>query len=242
MDKEDEFLALYNQIDSLLQQRYGDYDRNKSMIMRYCQELQHSSYSEIYDRGRLLNLIRELRNSLIHDFDMNKDGLIVISDKTINFLKSEVNNLSHPVDTYSISTKVTSEMFPNEDAHINIILKNMAAKGYMQMPIINDDGSLQGVFSPNALLRYFADNRHPLDPDTSIRELRDYIPINKHISEHYEFVSRTEPAQNVSKIFDQYARNGKKLVMVFITEHGKENEKIIGIITPYDIVSYNTKH
>ena len=136
MDKEDEFLALYNQIDSLLQKKYGDYDRNRSMIMRYCQDLQHSSYDEIYDRGRLLNLVRELRNSLIHDFDMNKDGLFIISDKTLNFLRNEVNLLSNPLSSYDISTKVNSEMFPIEDVQLNIILRRMSEKGYMQMPVV----------------------------------------------------------------------------------------------------------
>lgn len=241
MDKEDEFLALYNQIDSLLQKKYGDYDRNRSMIMRYCQDLQHSSYNEIYDRGRLLNLVRELRNSLIHDFDMNKDGLFIISDKTLNFLRNEVNLLSNPLSSYDISTKVNSEMFPIEDVQLNIILRRMSEKGYMQMPVVTNEGILQGVFSPNTILRYFVDNKQPLDPQATIRELRNYIPIDKHVSEYYEFVSRNELAQNVSKIFDKYTKNGKKLVMVFVTEHGKITEKIIGIITAYDIVSYNTR-
>jgi len=69
----------------------------------------------------------------------------------------------------------------------------------------------------------------------------DYISLSKHVSEYYEFVEKGLPSEKVADLFDQYYKKGKKLVMVFVTEHGKENESLLGLITPYDVVNLEKK-
>ncbi len=235
-DNSQEFLRLYNDIDALLQDRYNDYDRNRSMIMRYCQELQSSTNPQLYDRGRILNSLRQLRNALIHDFDMNRDQLFFISDKTISFLKNELEHLQNPKRAIDIGTHFDILTYGTYDTEIYPLLYKMLQKGFMQLPIVDKNGVLLGIFSPNVLLKYAADHPGLLNKQSKIDQVRDYIPLNQHFSEFYEFVKNDETVQNISKLFDSYTQRGKKLVVVFVTKNGKNDEPINAIITPYDVV------
>lgn len=230
-----ELLNLYNDLDALLQKRYHDNDRNRSMIMRYSLELQRSPYSKAIERGRLLNSIRIIRNILIHDLDMNRDSLIQISPKLLDTLKYEIKLLEDPKTAIDISTHIDKLLKASMTDKIVDVFVKMAEKGYMQLPVLNKNGSLFGVISPNALL-YFMSEATDLRPDCTIQDMSKYLTIDMHICEHYAFVGKDDDVEAVSSIFDDYYKKGKKLAMVFVTEHGKENETILGIITAYDIV------
>lgn len=237
----DEFLELYNDIDQLLQDKYRDYDRNRSMIMRYCEELQASSNAKIYERGRILNSLRQFRNALIHDYDMNRDGLFAITDKAIAFLKEELINLRNPRRAIDIGTKYETLLYGTLDTLIYPLLYKMLMKGFMQMPIVDSKGVLIGVFSPNTLLRYASEHQNEIKNDSKISQVKEYIYIEKHISEYYEFIKRDEILPNIVNMFDTYTKRGKKLVMIFVTQNGRSDEPIQAIITPYDVVNADNK-
>ncbi|WP_411328773.1 hypothetical protein [Anaerofustis stercorihominis] len=38
-------------------------------------------------------------------------------------------------------------------------------------------------------------------------------------------------------LYNAYKRN-ERIGAIFITENGKENERLIGLITPYDVIGY----
>lgn len=240
MDNNDLFIKLYNQLDNLLVRYYKMRDRNTSLIMRYSTDLMRSAYKQTYDRGRKLNLTRVIRNMMIHDLDMNVDKLVEITPDLIEFLEKEISLLSHPQTAFDIATK-TNALFsvsPMDLIHdkISIMLK----RGNLQVPVLDEKLKVVGVFSPNTLLLYLSE--HPgYKKDLHIAQLIDYVSLSKHVSEYYEFVEKSLPSEKVADLFDQYYKKGKKLVMVFVTEHGKENESLLGLITPYDVVNLEKK-
>lgn len=236
MDNNDRFIQLYNQLDSLLGDYYHEYDRNKSMVMRYVEELQRSGYAPTYERGRKLNLARVIRNLLVHDLDMNADGLITINENLLTLLTNEINLLLHPSRAMDIMTKVSLLFSLGMNDLVSEKLHLMIKRGNMQVPVLDTHKVVVGVFSPNTLLMYLANKPRKVE-NLTISDVQAYLPLNKHISEHYEFVSKSLSAQAVSDLFDNYYKKGQKLVMVFVTEHGKSSEGLLGIITPYDVVN-----
>lgn len=236
MDSSQQFLKLYNTLDELLAEKYHGDDRNKSYIMRYSIELQKSAYLKTYERGRVLNLIRQLRNSLVHDFDMNKDGLIEITPKLLEFLQEEIDILSKPKRAIHIATKRENFLFGKLGDNIKILLKQMISKGNLQVPILDEQDDLIGVLSPNAIIRYQIE-KAPLTEKTIVNDLLEFLPLEKHISEYYAFVEKNMRAEQAAELFDSYYEKGKKLAMIFVTETGKATQAILGIITPYDVVN-----
>lgn len=233
--KAQEFLKLYNELDALLQKRYNDFDRNHSQIMRYSSELSRSSYIKTAERGRKLNLIRQIRNLMIHDLDMNNDGLISISQELIDILAYEVKILNNPVTAYKICSPIGKLIKGDLEAKITDTFSKMAEAGYMQLPVIDPKGKLIGVISPNALLVYLTTETN-ITENSKVKEMLPYLPIDKHICEHYGFIAKEASVDEATDLFQKYTDKGKKLVMVFVTEHGKEDEAVLGILTAYDIV------
>jgi len=53
---------------------------------------------------------------------------------------------------------------------------------------------------------------------------------------NYKFVSRYITIYEAEEIFKQGVERGRRFEALLITEHGKPHQKLIGIITPLDIV------
>ncbi|HNX16337.1 MAG TPA: hypothetical protein PKO28_03105 [Bacilli bacterium] len=240
MDNNDLFIKLYNQLDNLLVRHYKLRDRNTSLIMRYAIDLQRSAYKQTYERGRKLNLIRVIRNLMVHDLDMNADRLIEITPDLVAFLEKEIALLSHPQTAFDIATKIEVLFCVSPEDLIIDKLPIMIKRGNMQVPVLDEKKQVVGVFSPNTLLLYL--NEHPgYHKDLKIAQLVEYLSVHRHVSEYYEFVPKDFPSEQVADLFDEYYKKGKKLVMVFVTEHGKESESLLGLITPYDVVNLGNK-
>ena len=60
--------------------------------------------------------------------------------------------------------------------------------------------------------------------------------MDNHTTEEFMFISRNKNIYDVEDIFKNYFQRKKRLGCVFITEHGKSNENILGMLTAWDIL------
>lgn len=49
------------------------------------------------------------------------------------------------------------------------------------------------------------------------------------------------PLDEIIDLFGQTTQDGKKLKMLFVTENGKPTEKILGLITPWNVLALDIK-
>ena len=68
-----------------------------------------------------------------------------------------------------------------------------------------------------------------------VKDYEKYIKLENHSSEYFDFVKRNEKLASAQNLFNKSIKKDKKLVMLFVTENGKKTEKILGIITPWDL-------
>ena len=238
MENKGLFLSLYNELDFLLRERYNNNDRNSSAVLSFINELNHSSSEKLNKTGRKLNQIRVLRNNIVHEFDNSEDSLIDINNSTISFMKELVQELKYPKKAKDICVDISKAytVYFDNNQPISLIMKEMRNKGFSQLPIINYQKLLKGVFSPNALFAYI--NEHP---DININELtfadiKDYTLIEKHFSETYAFVDENMNIEQLADLFTNSYEKNKKLAMIFVTKSGRANEPVQGIIVAKDIL------
>lgn len=73
-------------------------------------------------------------------------------------------------------------------------------------------------------------------------QIPNYIPTLNDILSHeknrvnYKFVSKYITIYDAEDIFKQGVERGKRFEALLITEHGKSNQKLIGMVTPMDIM------
>ena len=142
MTNAQKFLELFNRLDDLLRKYYNDYDRSRSLIARYAGQLEKSNNKVLQERGRLLNEIRVFRNSLIHEFDMNRDGLFEVSEKALEALRREVETLDKPLRASDFMTKMKDVVSLNLHSLIGEAIKVMVEKGFAASPggVVPDGG------------------------------------------------------------------------------------------------------
>jgi CBS domain-containing protein len=111
----------------------------------------------------------------------------------------------------------------------------MNDKVYTHVPVI-ENNKMVGVFSENTILSYLVHHKDAIImKDTKIEEFKDFILIDKHTSEHFIFVPKDALLIEVEAIFHKGLVNRKRIAVVYITENGKPEEGLLGMITAWDI-------
>lgn len=229
------FFNLYNTLDDLLRERYNIHDFSISVIYKRINELKSSIVLKDKIRGEKLDIIRNLRNSLAHLEKYNNEENFTISTSLIKVLKDEIEDIKNPLTAKDICKKIDLAL----TASLNDVVKDkadiMLKKGFTHVPILVN-GVLFGVFSQNTIFTCFAKQEGiNIDSKTTIKDYIEFLPIDKHENERFMFVSEDTKVDELIPLFSEKI-NGKRLVMIFVSKNGKENEKIIGIITSYDLL------
>ncbi len=232
------FFNLYNVLDDELRNYYNLDNFNTSAILKRIKELNDSPVLKHKERAEKLDIIRNLRNSLAHveKFD-NKDNF-TISKSLIQTLRYEIDDIRKPLVASNVCKSINQVLTALLDDKIIDITNKMLENGYTHIPVLVN-GYLYGVFSENTIFTRFAKQKDlNVSKETTIKEYSEFIQISNHATESFQFVSKRMKAIDILPMFSNKI-NGKRLVMLFVTEHGKESEKVIGIITSHDLYKIN---
>ena len=184
-----------------------------------------------------LMIIKKVRNINTHQRN-DKYGYIVCPNPDMNIkLKTIIDEIKNPPAIYNskICVKRQNMYCRTIDDTIEETIKVMIEKVYTHIPIFEND-KLVGVFSENTLLDIVnKESGIVINKDTRFKEIQEYLKIENHSSEEFKFISRNKNIYDIEDIFKDYFTRNKRLGCVYITENGKENEKILGMLTAWDI-------
>ena len=124
------------------------------------------------------------------------------------------------------------------DEPLRPVLRDMAEHGFAHVPVL-DDGRVVGVLSEGTVLSYLVDDMAlEIPAAATLRQLERHLSLDAHGKGRFAFVARREPADEVAELFQASLRQANRLVMVFVTEHGKPDERLLGIITAWDLAKF----
>lgn len=231
------FLEIYNDFDNYLRRvlekpdGYRHYNLIDDLIKN------NKSFKK-YERD--LKAFGNLRNAIVHNPEQkNADPIAEPHEYVIKKYLYIVNLVKNPPTAYgSVAIKVDKLYTTTLEASAVAVMKEMTKHTYTHVPVI-DNNSVIGVFSESTLLNYFADKGEVLlEKDVRIEEFIDYIPFDKHKSEYFDFISKKTLLTEVEAMFQGELEENRRLGVIFITEDGKPSQKILGIITAWDMAGY----
>lgn len=233
----EKFLTTYNELDKYMRE--------------YLNESGHSSHSDLINKMAKVNKVfnaneynlrsfANLRNAIVHN--PNEKFANPIAEphdfivKRYEEIKNKVMNPPKALDTIAIKRDNIFTASLNSKALE--IMEQMNKNIFTHVPIVDND-ILVGVFSENTVFSYIVKNQEVLiDSEMLIKEFAEYIPINNHGSESFKFVSRETLVIDIEGIFQEGIKDNKRISAVFITENGNENEKLLGMLTAWDVAGY----
>ena len=222
----------YNILEKLLNEKFNIEIGREGAVS------QISRYPQFRQLKEELEFIRKIRNFLSHK-KTGEEYPIQPSNDVIILLDNVISYIDNPPKAYDSCVKIIDVCAATGNELIFPYMKKMKEKVYTHVPIL-ENGVLKGVFSENTLFGALIEDEliYEKDKTTFSDELiAKYSQINNRASECFEFVKKDCLLEDVRELFQQKFEENKRLAMVFITQNGKPQERVLGIITPWDIMS-----
>lgn len=226
------FLQKYRVLEGLLEKRYeGRRLSSSSVVIEYIRE--DDSQPVRVD----LDLLREIRNILSHNAGSGGQAVVEPSQEMIDRLDDIIAYVRRPRLAVHYGTPAERICSAHMNERVIHVMRSMQKNGYSHVPVEDRDG-VAGVLSIKGVFDYIALNgAHSLDEDTRIADLRDHIRIDS----RYLFLPETASLNEVRNAFNRRRERNSRLSAVFITRTGRQQEKLMRMLTPWDVLSDDQK-
>ena len=188
-------------------------------------------------RGEL-DYCREVRNVLQHRQRLDGEFAVFPSKGMLGTLERIVERIERLPSAFDICTKVEDLFSVGPHDGLLAVMLSMAGRGHSQVPVLRDR-RVVGVLSERTLVTYLMTNEDgEVGEDDTLDLVADLIPLDAHGSETYAFVARDALATDVAAMFQDALRRKERLCAVFVTQTGDQSERILGMLTAWDMASY----
>ncbi len=228
------FLDLFRNLEQLVKEKYSG-RKYESPIINFSNSREGKPYKDE------LNTIREIRNLLVHLPMIDGNYPVKPSNEIGAVLEEIIEKIEHPLQAMDFAVKMENIMKTRPEDNAFSIMYKMEENGYTHVPIVRG-GILSGVFSKSAVFSYLIKHGNKdIDKNMLIRDFSDFTVINSPHGEYYEFAAKDALYFEVRDMFERtYQRKSRRLAVMFITENGHENERLLGMITPWNVLKNGT--
>ncbi|MEG0471735.1 MAG: CBS domain-containing protein [Solibacillus sp.] len=225
MKNSDRFLTVFNRIDHSMRAIAGAKD-----------------FMAFY---RLVDLAKK-KSPLVRKFEEDLRNAIVHNRTSMEYVIAEphtevVEKIEH-IDEVLTRPKLVGQLFRKRvftlqtTDSLKHILKAIRKQKYTQFPIY-ENHTFKGLVTTVGVTNWLATSmagagaRLPQHTPT----LEDILYHEKN-DRNYKFISRFMTIYEAEEIFKQGVERGRRFEALLITEHGKPHQKLLGIVTPIDIM------
>ena len=229
MTKTDQFLDLYKKLENTANTHY--HIRGSGSAIAKLQRRQE--FSNIHQE---LDYIRDVRNLLTHRPRIGEFYAVEPTDAMLSLLEKLIDRLEHPLSAIRIAVPLEEVLSASLDSPVLDSLEKMYKRTFSHMPIL-EDGKVAGVFSGSSLMNCVLYKHIMFSGDLKFRDIKDTFTFDQHPSETFRFVSRDTLVSDISDMFDEALQQEERIGMIFVTENGKSDEELLGIITAWDVAA-----
>ena len=227
------FLQKYRVLEGLLEKRYEGRRLSFSVIIEYIRDI--DSQPVRVD----LDLMREIRNILSHTAGSDGAPVVEPSEETIRRLDEIIEHVRRPYRAADLGTPADRIFCAHPDDGVILVMRGMYQNGYSHAPVI-ENGRVVGVFSVKSLFDYLVEEGlESIGDALRIRDLGAHIDFEGR-GERYMFVAADTSILEVRGMFEKYTERNRRLSAVFVTENGVPDERLICMLTPWDVLSDHT--
>lgn len=230
MNSVETFLDKYKELEALAVNTYGLIP-DGSAISQLERKVEFKSIKAE------LSYCREVRNLLQHNPKLKNEFAVEPSPKMIDLLSQTIEKVKNPLKSGEIAIPINEVYWKTIDDLVLPTMHDMKNNIYTHVPILQD-GKILGVFSDNTLFAYILeDGIIGIDDKTKFSDLTGHLNLKNHPSEIFRFAKFSSLVSEIEDMFEESFRKNERIGMIFLTESGKENEKLRGIITPWDVIA-----
>ena len=233
-DKErvDTFLSLFKKLEKeiIVQSKIKDDD-----FVSFSRALNKVHYDRlnpvIADQSNydFLKTASDIRNMLSHE-----ENTVIPTESFIQQFTRISDAIFCPKSCYNICSKQVFTCKYSDT--ITYIMDKMNKKGLSHVPVINHLGIVIGVFSRQTFFDAIRSGKEIENiEELQVSDFKDYLEFDSHSNEKYLFVSRDLSIKKAYELLLKKSTNGKNVPLLLVTHNGKQEEKLLGVITAIDL-------
>ncbi len=221
----DRFQVAFNQIDAAMRKATGrNRDDGFATVLR-----DFEKKGSLGSDGDFLRSVAELRNILIHNKTLLHCEMAVPAEPVVQRLERLNEMIQRPPRIYPMFQKNVECIDPEDSlAHVMRLVVEMK---FSQFPVI-EGGCFVGLLTENGITRWLAqkivDTLSLVDFEDA--KVRDLVSLEEHRTNTL-FVSKDTTLAEAREKF----RDNRFLEAVLITQSGRNSEKLLGLMTRWDL-------
>ena len=221
---------LGEQLEDVLEIKYRNARRHYSSVV--FEFIKDDESAPVRDK---LEICREIRNLLTHSANLEGEPIVEPSAPVVRAMREVLDFARRPPLALDYATKGEQVMRAHLHQKVLRLMEVMEKNGYSHIPVMRD-GEFCGVFSVGTVFQYILrSGGKGIQPDTTVADLAGHIGFSAHM-ENYEFVPKDATYISVRRIFERVRGKNQRVSVIFITEHGKVGEPLLGMLTPWDVL------
>jgi CBS domain-containing protein len=222
------FKVLEDRMVSLSQLK-GDY----VSYARALEKVHWAAYDPLVARDDIFQFLKtagELRNLLSHEND------VAVPEETfVGRFEKIAQEILNPSKVIDIATTGERLFYCSPLTQVSSLVKRMEEKHLSHVPLLVN-GQVKAVFSSKTFFYYYREHGTlNVEKDACVA---DFIDLNDAhaLLEEYAFIARDADARSLKDRFAKKSEKEKRLAVLFVTQHGKKDEPLLGIITETDLL------
>lgn len=225
----DRFIIAYNRIEKAMQDLTG--------IDNYM------PYFRLIDRAKKMNVVirkfetdlrefGELRNAIVHNRTKADYAIAEPHDEIVRQMEGIAEKLTKPITVGDMFRRKVHSLQVTDSLAAGLrLIREMK---FNQIPIY-DNAKFIGLVTANGITYWMADE---MTEEIISREMPTLLDILNHEKQKntFQFIKSALSIYEAEDFFKKAVTGGRRLEALLITQSGGPDEKLIGIITPLDLL------
>lgn len=225
----EEFLEAYAKLEKAVAMAFPR-DKNKQHIVKCLMENRVGGI----DWPRLQKL-RVIRNTFSHNPRKEGEDVYALNDSVLVFL-NKVIEMVQSLPKVGNACKPLKHVYSCRlDTIISDVVSKMVKSVYSNVPVLDDQNKVIGVFSESTMLEMYRSGWTHKNT-AMMKNISDLLPIKHHRADAFPFVAQSSPVPYLRRLTDEALKEGKRIGLFLVTENGRADEPLIGILTVWDLV------
>ncbi len=229
-DRAELFLDKYKQLENIVKSEYRLDESDSAMGFL----IRRKAFRNIQNE---LDLCRETRNLLAHNPKVGKEYAVEPTESMINLLDMVIEKVKNPLRATDVMVKRNDICLKTMGDRVRETMVKMNMEGFTHVPIVENDVVI-GVFSENTVFSIILDEEiADLDEGLRFNQIKKYLSCDREGAESYRFIGKNTLVSDIGEMYKENSQCNARIGMIFVTENGKKHEKLLGLITAWDIAA-----
>jgi predicted transcriptional regulator len=183
------------------------------------------------DNYDFLKTASDLRNILSHE-----NNACAPTEEFLSRFEKVSEAIISPLTCYQLASKNIISLRDGDS--ISSVIKAMEEKKLSHLPILDSLGQVKGIFSRSTFFDFVSTHEKlTIDDSYQVSDFSSVTGLEDHLNECFVFVSRYSNVLTAFSLIKKRKAHDKNVGLLLVTEHGKRNEKLLGVISMTDLAA-----